>query len=164
LPSFPFLFPSSSPLSFLTFPSSTFPSSLSLPITHPLTPKQIADLSEQNRQMTNIKQNLLRRLANVHNINHDETVTNLEAHVARLQNIITGGRSPLLEITMIISNDHEDERAARIADYQGYAAQIVGERRVAEDLGQQLRREKALTQSLRERNRRFKEAGRRHSI
>jgi hypothetical protein len=114
--------------------------------------------------MTNIKQNLLRRLANVHNINHDETVTNLEAHVARLQNIITGGRSPLLEITMIISNDHEDERAARIADYQGYAAQIVGGRRVTEDLGQQLRREKALTQSLRERNRRFKEAGRRHSI
>jgi hypothetical protein len=111
-----------------------------------------------------IKQTLLRRLANAPNHDHDETVADLEAHVARLQNIITGGRGPSLEITMIISNGHDDERAARIADYQGYAAQIVGERRVAEDLGQQLRREKALTQTLRERIHRFKEAGRRHSV
>jgi uncharacterized protein YeeX (DUF496 family) len=110
-----------------------------------------------------IKANLLRRLRQRPNADQEKTIADFEEHIARLQNIITeGGTDISVEMTIISHGD--EERVARIADYQGFAAQIVGERRVAEDLAQQLRHEKALTQRLHERIRRFKEVCRRHSI
>jgi hypothetical protein len=170
-----------------SYPHATPPSNTTPPKKILDRENQITDLKEQISQYKIIKANLLRRLNTHPNPNTDQLITDLRAHVSRLQEIIirngTWNFTLVLHVNLCTCDVGRGAIIAALhADHENLAArmgqaledemmvafeleqELESEMVVSQELREQLEREKMISEGLREQVLRGKEGGRRNSI